>query len=49
VAWCRQRFWIEESFKDSGSRFRMQYGKFVNPERLTQLLLALTVALGWRL
>jgi len=47
VAWYRQRFWIEESFKDSKSRFRLKYVRIGSPERLTRLLLALTIALCW--
>jgi hypothetical protein len=47
VAWYRQRFWIEESFKDAKSRFRLKYAQIGCPERLTRLLLALTVALCW--
>jgi hypothetical protein len=47
VAWYRQRFWIEESFKDSKSRFRVKYAQIGRPHRLTRLLLALTIALCW--
>ena len=47
VAWYRQRFWIEESFKDSKSRFRLKYVRIGSPERLTRLLLALTIVLCW--
>jgi hypothetical protein len=47
VAWYRQRFWIEESFKDSKSRFHLKSVRIGSPERLTRLLLALTIALCW--
>jgi hypothetical protein len=47
VAWYRQRFWIEESFKDSKSRFHLKHVRIGSPERLTRLLLALTIALCW--
>jgi hypothetical protein len=47
VAWYRQRFWIEESFKDSKSRFHLKRVRIGSPERLTRLLLALTIALCW--
>jgi Transposase DDE domain len=48
VAWYRQRFWIEESFKDSKSRFHLKEVRIGSPERLTRLLLALTIALCWQ-
>ncbi len=47
VAWYRQRFWIEESFKDAKSRFRLKYAQIGCPQRLTRLLMALTIALCW--
>lgn len=47
VARYRQRFWIEESFKDSKSRFQLKHVRIGSPERLTRLLLALTIALCW--
>jgi len=47
VAWYRQRFWIEERFKDSKSRFHLKHVHIGSPERLTRLLLALTIALCW--
>ncbi len=47
VAWYRQRFWIEESFKDAKSRFRLKYAQIGCPHRLTRLLMALTIALCW--
>jgi hypothetical protein len=36
-----------ESFKDSKSRFRLKRVQIASPERLTRLLLALTIALCW--
>jgi hypothetical protein len=47
VAWYRQRFWIEESFKDAKSRFRLKHAQIGSPARLTRLLMALTIALCW--
>jgi len=47
VTWDRQRFWIEESFKDSTSRFRLKYAQIGCPARLTRLLMALTIVLCW--
>lgn len=47
VAWYRQRFWIEESFRDAKSRFRLKYAQIGSPVRLTRLLMALTIALCW--
>jgi len=47
VAWYRQRFWIEESFKDSKPRFHLKHVRIGSPDRLTRLLLALTIALCW--
>ncbi len=47
VAWYRQRFWIEDSVQDSKSRFHLKQVRIGSPERLTRLLLALTIALCW--
>jgi len=47
AAWYRQRWRIEESFKDSKTRFRRKYAQVGCPERLTRLLMALTIALCW--
>lgn len=47
VAWYQQRWWIEASFKDSKSRFRLKYVQVGTPERLSRLLMALTIALCW--
>jgi hypothetical protein len=47
VAWYWQRGWIEQSFKDSKSRFGLKRVKVGCPDRLSRLLLALTLALAW--
>lgn len=47
VAWYQQRWWIEASFKDSKSRFRLKHVQVGTPERLSRLLMALTIALCW--
>ena len=49
VAWYWRRGWIEQSFKDSKSRFRLKHVQVGTPERLGRLLLALTLALCWLL
>jgi hypothetical protein len=47
VAWYWRRGWIEQSFKDSKSGFGMDAAQIRCPNRLTRLLAALTIALGW--
>ena len=47
VAWYGQRGWIEQSFKDSKSRFGLAAVQVGTPERLNRLLMALTLALAW--
>ncbi len=47
VAWYWRRGWIEQSFKDSKSGFGMDTAQISCPARLTRLLMALTIALGW--
>jgi hypothetical protein len=47
VAWYWQRGWIEQSFKDSKSRFGLKRVQVQCPRRLTRLLMALTIALTW--
>jgi hypothetical protein len=47
VAWYWRRGWIEQSFKDSKSRFRLKHVQVGRPERLSRLLAALTLALAW--
>jgi hypothetical protein len=42
-------FWIEEHFKGSYSRCRVRYVQIGSPERLARLLMALTIALWWRM
>lgn len=45
--WYWQRGWIEQSFKDSKSRFGLARVRVRCPERLSRLLMALTIALSW--
>ncbi len=40
------RRWIERSLKDSGSRFDLASVQVSTPDRLTRLLVALTIALA---
>ena len=47
AAWYWQRGWIEQSFKDSKSRFGLAKVQVGSPERLSRLLMALTIALSW--
>ena len=47
MAWYWQRGWIEQSFKDSKSRFGLKRVRVGCPERLSRLLAALTCALAW--
>jgi hypothetical protein len=47
ASWYWQRGWIEQSFKDSKSRFGLAEVMVSCPKRLSRLLIALTVALGW--
>ena len=47
ASWYWQRGWIEQSFRDSKSRFGLAEVLVGCPERLSRLLVALTVALGW--
>jgi predicted small integral membrane protein len=47
VAWYRQRGWIEQSFKDSKGRFGLGRVQVRRADRLTRLLMALTIALAW--
>ena len=47
VAWYRRRGWIEQSFKDSKSRFGLARARVGCPARLSRLLAALTLALAW--
>jgi len=45
--WYWQRGWIEQSFKDSKSRFGLARVQIRCPKRLSRLLMALSVALSW--
>jgi hypothetical protein len=47
ASWYWQRGWIEQSFKDSKSRFGLKGVRVGCPERLGRLLMALTIALSW--
>lgn len=47
ASWYWQRGWIEQSFKDSKSRFGLAEVQVGSPERLGRLLSALTIALSW--
>jgi hypothetical protein len=47
AAWYQQRWWIEASFKDSKGHFRLKYLQVGTPERLSRLLMALTITLCW--
>jgi hypothetical protein len=47
VCWYWQRGWIEQSFKDSKGRFGLARVRVGTPERLSRLLMALTIALSW--
>jgi hypothetical protein len=47
ASWYWQRGWIEQSFKDSKSRFGLGEVQVGSPERLSRLLSALTIALSW--
>jgi Transposase DDE domain len=47
ASWYWQRGWIEQSFKDAKSRFGLSRVRVGCPERLSRLLMGLTIALGW--
>lgn len=47
ACWYWQRGWIEQSFKDAKSRFGLARVRVGTPERLSRLLMALSVALSW--
>jgi Transposase DDE domain len=47
ASWYWQRGWIEQSFKDAKSRFGLARVKVGCPERLSRLLMGLTIALSW--
>jgi Transposase DDE domain len=45
--WYWQRGWIEQSFKDAKGRFGLARVQVRCPERLSRLLMALTIAISW--
>lgn len=47
VSWYWQRGWIEQSFKDAKSRFGLARVRVGCPERLSRLLMALSIACSW--
>jgi Transposase DDE domain len=47
VSWYWQRGWIEQSFKDAKGRFGLAGVRVGTPERLSRLLMGLTIALSW--
>ena len=47
ASWYWQRGWIEQSFKDAKSRFGLARVRVGCPERLSRLLIALSLALSW--
>jgi hypothetical protein len=47
ASWYWQRGWIEQSFKDSKSRFGLGRVRVGSPKRLSRLLMALSLALTW--
>lgn len=47
ASWHWQRGWIEQSFKDSKQRFRLEAVRVATRERLNRLLMGLTIALSW--
>jgi hypothetical protein len=49
LCWYWRRGWIEQSFRDAKQRFGLERVRVGTPERLTRLLLGLTLALAWLL
>ena len=47
AAWYWQRGWIEQSLKDSKSRFGLDRVQVACPQRLSRLLAGLVIALAW--
>ena len=47
ASWYWQRGWIEQSFKDAKSRFGLARVRVGCPERLSRLLMALSIACSW--
>lgn len=49
LCWYWRRGWIEQSFRDAKQRFGLERVRVGTPDRLTRLLLGLTLALAWLL
>jgi hypothetical protein len=47
ASWYWQRGWVEQSLKDSKSRFDLKRVRVSSAERLSRLLMALTISLCW--
>ena len=47
ASWYWQRGWIEQSFRDSKSRFGLGRVRVGCPKRLSRLLMALSLAITW--
>jgi hypothetical protein len=47
VAWYWRRGWIEQSFRDAKQRFGLSRVQVGCPDRLSRLVMALTLALSW--
>jgi hypothetical protein len=47
VAWYRQRWWVEPSFRDTKGRFGLAATQVGSAERLGRLVVGLTLALAW--
>jgi hypothetical protein len=47
VAWYRQRWWVEPSFRDTKGRFGLADTQVGQAERLGRLVVGLTLALAW--
>jgi hypothetical protein len=47
VAWYRQRWWIEPSFRDTKGRFGLALTQVGQAERLGRLVVGLTLAVAW--
>jgi hypothetical protein len=47
VAWYRQRWWVEPSFRDTKGRFGLAATQIGSAERLGRLVIGLTLALAW--
>lgn len=47
ASWYWQRGWIEQSFKDAKGRFGLAGVRVGCPQRLSRLLMGLTIALSW--